>query len=87
MIEIPDPPDMRACASCGHPVTWLWSPRRRDWVAFVPAGADHAIRPHPCRQPGRSPTWRDTPRRSDPNDMYRAARRALASKSTEKGAA
>lgn len=83
MIEIPDPPRQTFCASCGHPVTWLWSPRRRDWVAFIPAGPDHAIRPHPCRTPGSSPTWRDTPHRTEPPAEYHAARAALRERTGE----
>ena len=77
MIEIPDPPTTRVCASCSSPVTWLYSPRKTAWVGFVPAGPEHAIRPHPCRQPGRSPTWRETPHRSEPTPEYVAARAAL----------
>lgn len=88
MIEIPDPPTTRVCASCSSPVTWLYSPRRSAWVGFVPAGPGHAIRPHPCPAPGTPRSWRDVTRRGDPpNDAYRAAKERLTKKSTEKGAA
>lgn len=84
MIEIPDPPRVAACATCAQPVTWLWSARKSAWVGFVPAGEGHAIRPHPCPAPGTPPSWRDVTRRADPpNDAYRAARQALATRTAE----
>lgn len=79
MTEIPDPPRQRDCAACG-PLTWLWSPRRSRWVAFIPArdGGEHAITPHPCAEVREAPTWRSTRARSEPTPEYLAAKAALA---------
>lgn len=83
MTEIPDPPRQRDCAACG-PLTWLWSPRRQTWVAFVPAraGGEHAITPHPCAEPRTVPGWRASRQPSRPTAEYLAVKAALG-RSTE----
>ena len=72
-IEIPEPPDIRACASCSEPISWLWSANREAWVAFVPerCGAPRAIRWHACPPPlQEAKTWRETPHGDPPSSEY-----------------
>lgn len=61
MIEIHEPPDIRACAACQRPISWLYSARTRTWVAFAHDRDDRlALRVHTCKllgQPDRTP-WR-----------------------------
>lgn len=63
MIEIPEPPDIRACASCMSALLWLWSPRKGEWVSFATEPTDtHVLRVHRCRdRDARLPSWRDRP--------------------------
>lgn len=84
MIEIPDPPTQRVCASCSSPLSWLWSPRSRSWIAVVRVDAE-TVRLHGCRTAGAPLSWRDVPRRSEPTPEYLAAKAALtgAAKSNE----
>lgn len=59
MIEIPEPPDLPACSACMRPLRWLWSARRRDWIAVVSVADDpDGMRVH--RHP-EQPSWRDVP--------------------------
>ncbi len=76
MIEIPDPPTATDCAACG-PLTWLYSARRSAWVAFVGAGDQHTIRPHPCRHAQEPATWREIRQPAPPSPEYLAAKAAL----------
>jgi hypothetical protein len=62
VIEIPEPPDIQACASCMCPLSWLFSARRSEWVAFVPNTADNrTLHLHGCRDRHAPPSWRDYP--------------------------
>lgn len=62
-MQIPDPPTIAACATCMRPLTWLYSPRKTVWVAFVRNG--DTITVHRCRdEPSRTPSWREQHRRS-----------------------
>ena len=60
MIEIDEPPDIRACAAHGVPLAWLWSPRSRGWKAYVPIDGDRdRIERHRCEYHGDpEPKWR-----------------------------
>ena len=62
MIEIPEPPDTAACASCASPLRWLWSARTGAWVSFATEATDNRLlRVHECPPRGadRLPTWRN----------------------------
>lgn len=83
MIEIPEPPNITGCAPCGSPLIWLYSARRSAWVAFVPAGDEHAIRPHPCRHSQDLPTWRSLDHGDPPSAAYLAAKQALKNSTKE----
>lgn len=63
MIEIPEPPDIRACASCMSALLWLWSPRTAKWQSFATEPTDtHLLRVHRCRErDARLPSWKDRP--------------------------
>lgn len=76
MIEIPDPPAATACYGCGLALSWVWSPRRHDWVALVPAAAG-TFTLHRCRDRGTAPSWRDMPHRRAA-DVHAAAAEAKA---------
>jgi hypothetical protein len=84
VIEVAEPPDTAACATCG-PLTWLYSRRREAWVAFIaaPDGGPHAIRPHPCRFAQDYATWREVRQPAPPTEEYRRAYEAIGHK-TEK---
>lgn len=79
MIEIDEPPDIAACASCGG-LVWLWSPRRLAWVAFVLQPERDLLRIHGCRHAQDLATWREIPHGDPPNDDYREAREAIKNK-------
>jgi hypothetical protein len=81
VIQIDEPPDTAACATCG-PLVWLWSRRREAWVAFIaaPDGGPHAIRPHPCRHAQDYPTWREVREPDPPSAEYVEARKAIGHK-------
>lgn len=60
MIEIEEPPDIRACAHHAVPLVWLWSPRAAKWKAYEPVDEDtDLIRRHRCERHGDPQrTWR-----------------------------
>lgn len=60
MIEIDEPPDIRACAMSAVPIVWLWSPRSRGWKSYEPVDGDRdVIRRHRCERHGDPhPPWR-----------------------------
>lgn len=60
MIEIEEPPDIRACTTCMRPLSWLYSWRTRTWVAFAHHADDRlTLRVHTCRLAGTDRTpWR-----------------------------
>lgn len=60
MIEIDEPPDIAACASCARPIRWFWGPGRSEkpeWTAFVP-DSDRLPVLHTCRRLQAPHTWR-----------------------------
>lgn len=60
MIEIDEPPDIAACASCAKPLRWFWGPawsEKPEWAAFVP-DADRLPVLHMCRRLQGPHTWR-----------------------------
>ena len=86
MIEIPEPPDIAACATCMHPLVWMWTARRTAWVAFV--SVDRlTLRFHECRPLQEPATWRALSAVPDPHQAERnaagraAVEQALKSKS------
>lgn len=60
MIEIEEPPDIRACAHHAVPLVWLWSARSRSWKSYAPVDGDtDTIRRHRCMAHGDpEPSWR-----------------------------
>ncbi len=82
MIQIEDAPTRTACATCG-PLTWLYSSRRRAWVAFIPAPGEHTLRPHPCRFAQDPATWREVRQSDPPSAAYLAAKVALKERTGE----
>lgn len=60
MIEIEEPPDIRACARHQVPVVWLYSARASKWKAFEPVDGDtDTVRRHRCDFHGDpNPSWR-----------------------------
>jgi hypothetical protein len=60
VIEIEEPPDIRACATCSRPLVWLFSGRTLVWIAFATVADDlKTLRVHECRlQPRSSDYWR-----------------------------
>jgi hypothetical protein len=60
VIEIEEPPDIRACAEHQVPVVWLYSARAEKWKAYVPVDGDtDTIRRHRCEYHGDpEPAWR-----------------------------
>lgn len=52
-MEIPDPPDRKACARCMSALVLLWSLNREKWLAFVTEHTDDGPRliPHRCDRP------------------------------------
>ena len=76
MIQIDEPPGVKACAPCGSPLVWLYSPRRNGWVAFIPVD-ETTLRVHPCRPLQEPGTWRDLQRGTPPTGEYLAAREQL----------
>lgn len=62
MIQIDDPPDALACASCTSPLDWVWHARRKCWYAIArwPGDPDPTVvKIHTCRLPGVERSWRD----------------------------
>lgn len=60
MIEIEHPPDIRACAPCSKPLTWLWSARTQQWVPFhSDSESSRTLHVHECDVFGHPPpSWR-----------------------------
>lgn len=87
MIEIEEPPNIRACARCHRPLIWLWSGRTRVWVAFATVPGDNEqLRVHGCPLYGEPvPSWRHL--EEQPPETRRAgaarARQVLAAKEIE----
>ena len=83
MIQIVEPPDQPACSTCGA-LIWLWSPRREAWVCFVTGPDRDVIRLHACRHAQDYATWKELPRGSAPNEMYRQAYEAIGHKNQDR---
>lgn len=83
MIEIDEPPDIAACASCGG-LVWLWSPRREAWVCFVLQVERDLLRVHGCRHAQDYVTWKELPHRTTPPEAYVEARELLKSKTQDR---
>lgn len=87
MIQIEEPPDIRACARTQDPLLWLWSSRTGRWCAFstIPGDPD-LIRVHRCESHGDpAPSWRHL-EEQDPQTARAGAqrvRRALEDASKE----
>jgi hypothetical protein len=84
VIEIEEPPDIRACAGCARPLVWLYSYRLGVPVAFVPdPGNVRRLDVHECERWGLPPpSWRDV-EQQDPATIHAGAERVrqeLASK-------
>lgn len=81
-IEIPEPPDAAACATCMSAITWVWHQRSERWMSIVVDPVDRTrLRLDVCRElrnPGHMPNWRDPVRTSAPDSPARAAARAAA---------
>lgn len=82
MIQIDDPPTVSACASCPAPLVWLWSARRKGWVAFVPVD-DVTLKVHGCKPLQEPSTWRQVRRGTPPNPDYLAAKEQLQERGEE----
>lgn len=86
MIQVDEPPDVRACTTCMHPLTWIWVHHLSRNVAVVPVeGLDRwTFRLHTCRvdeEKSKRP-WKYVQTQS-PETARRGAKRArmvLASK-------
>lgn len=63
MIEVEEPPTIKACAPCSKPLTWLFSARTQQWVPFHPDSiSTRTLHVHECDVFGRPPpSWRDRP--------------------------
>ena len=84
-MDVPDPPEPKACATCAQPISWLWPARTQRWVAFVAApGPKHTITPHLCGPPLQDrQLWRTLPHGDPPSDVYREFRDKIATTSRE----
>lgn len=76
MIEIAEPPDVKACASCASVLSWLWSPIREGWICVVPLDA-RTFQLHGCRHAQEPATWRQLHRGDPPSGEYRIVREQL----------
>lgn len=75
MIEIDEPPDTAACASCARPLRWFWGPSESEapeWTAFVP-DEDRLPVLHRCRRLQGPHTWRQLSLVPDPDQAERNA--------------
>lgn len=78
MIEIEEPPNTNGCASCASVLVWLWSARKKAWVAFVPDPLDPTVlRVHGCAHAQDRATWRELPHGDPPSDEYREIKEQL----------
>lgn len=75
-MEIQEPPDRAACATCSRPLVWLWSAKTQRWVSFVPVDPE-TLRIHRCRELGEMPTWRQTQKADPPSAEYLQVRQQL----------
>lgn len=84
MIEIAEPPDIAACASCGSVLVWLYSFRTKRTFSVIPDETEHGtFRLHTCRHAQDYPTWKAVRQPDPPNSEYRQAYEAIGHK-TEK---
>lgn len=77
MIQIEEPPDVRACAGCQRPLVWLYSFRTGRTFSVV-ATSTSSFEVHQCRT-GQDPvTWRHAYRGEPPSGEYLEARSKIA---------
>lgn len=78
MIQIEEPPDVKACSECMSPLTYAYVFHLGRTVAFVPVqGVDrYTVRIHTCRMTAER-TWRHV-QKVNPETARRGARRARA---------
>lgn len=81
MIQVDDPPDVRACSSCMQPLTWIYVHHlgRNISVVPVPDVDRWTFRLHTCRldEDKSKHPWRYV-QQQDPKVAKRGARRARA---------
>jgi hypothetical protein len=88
VIEIEEPPDIRACAAHSVPLVWHFSAQARVWKAWEPVEENpEMMRRHRCEHHGDPlPSWKDE-RTFDPETFSRGmakARAAVPDKSAPK---
>lgn len=90
MIEVAEPPDVRACSECMSPLTWIYVFHLSKTIAVVPVlGEDRmTFRLHTCRmdQEKAKKPWRYV-QTVEPEIARRGAKRAravLAAKKTKR---
>lgn len=74
MIEIEEPPDIRACAALAVPLVWLYSARASKWKSYEPVDGDlDLMRRHRCEHHGdpRQP-WEQLELRTEPDPAIAA---------------
>lgn len=76
MIEIPEPPPPRDCASCSSRLSWLWSPKVRGWICVVPID-DVSFRLHECKHAQQPATWRQLQTADPPSAEYLQAKEQI----------
>jgi hypothetical protein len=63
VIQIDDPPTLRACISCMSPIAWRWNPTTGTWMAYAMVPGDtELLRVHKCPIYGAPKSWRHVDR-------------------------
>jgi hypothetical protein len=78
VIEISEPPDTKACASCMSALDWVYHHRLGRWYAITKHLEDPdpmVVRIHDCPLPGVPRDWRSV-KRQPPEVTRRGIRRA-----------
>lgn len=77
-MEIEDEPKTSTCSGCDAPIRWLYSGRRKRWVAFSPHPTDTgALKAHE-HPPTPQQDWREPKPRASNRAFVAAARDAIA---------
>lgn len=85
MIQVEEPPDIAACASCGSVLVWLYSFRTGKTFSAVPDETERGtFRVHTCRHAQDYPTWKAVRRRDEPTEEYRQAYEAIGHKNQDR---
>lgn len=82
MIQVDDPPDVKACASCHSPLLWLYSFRTGRTFSVV-AVDNETLKVHGCQHAQDAVTWRSLRRGTPPTAEYVEARAELKERSGE----